>query len=329
MMCVLRSTLLIFAIALGCYIRTHAQSPGFANETQAEAGSIMQALGANMSALECFDMSVTEETSHVAPEDDSGIDFVNRWRYVCNFREGVHLVIASHRMHRFSLTSDTEKRERFFRGVFVDKSKREAWLLITGPPGQIDLRSKDADSFDRWALQASGFPEPRLIGLAPYPHGFGAQVSLEEVFRNSFAPPFRVSASGTGVKDRMEIARIKDMGTEAPALAWRYLMDMERFVPLQLAFEFVRKDGEVARKATENLTWSDQDGMMVPQEIHGVRHLSPRRDSKQPILEHYDAVLTWHSVNNPDALPVVDKTILSSTTELMRLLKEANDVPDR
>lgn len=328
-MYILRSILFVFSIGLGCCLRTHAQSPGFENETQAEAGSIMQALGANMSALECFDMSVTEETSHVSPEDDSGIDFVHRWRYVCNFREGVHLVIASHRRHRFSLTADTEKRERFFRGVFVDKSKLEAWLLVADSPGQIDLRSKDADSFDRWALQASGFPEPRLIGLAPYPHGFGAQISLEEVFRNSFAPPFRVSASGTGPKDRMEIVRIKDMGNEAPSLAWRYLMDMERLVPLQLAFDFVRKDGEVARKATEKLTWIDHDGLMVPQEIHGVRHLHSRRDAKQTILEHYDVVFTWHSVNNLDALPKVDKTILSSTRELMRLLKAADDVPDR
>lgn len=243
----LLSIILVHIIVLGCSLKSGAQGPGLRNEKQAEAASVMQALAANMRGLECFDMSMTDEKSHVASEDDSALESRFRWRYICNFREGVHLIVASYREHRFSLTSDEETRQQRFLGIFVNANERESWLLrSSGDTSRFDLRDKDIESFDRWALKMSAFPDPRLVGSAIYPFGFVGEISIEEVFRRSFSPPFEMTLSEIFEKNQAEIVRTVD-NTNQTASRWRYLMDMERFVPLRLAFEIVPKDGEVVR----------------------------------------------------------------------------------
>jgi len=325
----LRKTLLSWVCVAGCGSCADAQVSGVVSEQHAEASSVMQALGANMRGLECFDMSMTEEVSHVAPEEDRGFESVVRRRYICNFRERVHLIVASHRVHEFSLTTDEESRKRGLYGVFVDGDAREnRFLLGSGTPSPIRVRGDDSDSFSRWSLHASAFPDPRLVGMTMYPYGFVGRISFEEGIRRSVSPPLRLRVNETAEKNRVEVVKTGDSNPDESGTRRRYLMDMERYVPLRLDFEILIRDGGVLPKVTERITWDDRDGTMVPREIHGTRRVKPSRDWKEAVSEPYDVVFSWHSVNDFDELPEVKSNILNNTESVLRLLSEGTDEPD-
>ena len=327
----LRSTLLVHVIALGCSLKADAQETGIVSEQQAEASSIMQALGANMRALECFDMLMTEEKSYVAPEDNSGLQFTIRWRYICNFRERVHLIVASHRVHRFSLTTEEERHEQRFLGVFVNANERENWHRISSGSSVSPAlpQANDAESFERWALHVSAFPDPRFVGSGLFPEAFVGEISIEEAFRNMVSPAVRMTLDETGEKNRLLIVKTYDGTPSGPGVRYRSLMDMERFVPLRLEFAIIQKeDGKIVPKTTERIVWDDLEGTMVPLEIHGERLVKHKREWKEPILESYDVVFTWNSVNECDKLPDVDKSILSNSEAILRLLGEDANAPD-
>ena len=327
----LRSILLVYFIALGCSLNVHAQGTEIPSEQQAEASSIMQTLVANMRGLECFDMLMTEEKSYVAPEDNSGLQSTSRRRFICNFRERVHLIVLSHRVHRYSLTTQEETREQRFVGVFVNANERENWYHFSpGPSMSVVLaKANDAESFERWALHVSALPDPRFVGSSLYPQAFIGEMSIEEAFRNMFSPTYQMTIDETGEKNRLLIVSTYDGRPSGPGVRMRSLMDMERFVPLRLEFAIIQnEDGKIVPKTTERIVWDDLEGTLVPLEIHGERLVKHKREWKEPILESYDVVFTWNSVNECDKLPDVDKSIFSDKEALLRLLGEEANAPD-
>lgn len=334
----LRFIFLFQVIAIGGSLRADAQALGDLSEKEAEASSILQAFTANMRAIECFDMSMTYERYHVATEDKIATQSSLRTRYICDFREGSHLIVGLQRMHRLSLDSDEEVRNQRFRGVFVNAKEKDGWLLTEGGRSMgIELRdkAKEYGTLDRWALFLGNFPDPRFVGSSTFPQVFIKETSIEDLFQQFVHSKNDTSLHETAEENHAEIIRTPGPQESGSGLKLRWLMDMERFVPLRLAVEVVPKDGDVWRKAMEEISWQDLEGMVVPLEIHGERRIAPRRelrDRREPTSEFYDVVFSWHSVNKPHELPEVNKRILTDSEALLRLLDEdsgATETPAR
>src|SRR6056297_2212565 len=224
----LRFAMAWHVVVVGSGLWASAQDPVFRSDDEAEAASVMQAFAANMLALECFDMSMTYEKSHVATEDRSAMQSNFRWRYICDFRAGVHLVVGSQRVHQFSLESDDESRQRQFLGVFVNAKEKESWVLSKGGTSGMDLRGKDAEAIDRWALHWAGYPDPRLVGSTPFPQPFIGNTSIQELFHMSVFPKSKMILQETAETDRAEIIKTPGPQDSGRGMRARYLMDMER-----------------------------------------------------------------------------------------------------
>lgn len=318
-----KATFLVCVTLLGCGQDAHAQ--GFRGDNEEEAVSILQAFSANMGAFECFDMSLTERRHHVVPELNRGMESTLRRRYVCHFKDGVHLVIGTKREHSFALDSDKEDRRRRLEGIYVNAEKRQWWRLGTnGAVSLMDLPEKDADPFGRWALKWAGVSDPRHIGSNFFPSPFAGAYSFAELSRMSIGPPHQITLNEVAEENRVELVTVNQ---RYPGIRIRHLMDTARLVPTRMAFEVVPREGDAERTMTEKLSWEDLDGLMVPRQINGERLEKPDRDSDLRYPEFYDVVLTWHSVNRPDELPEVDESTLRDTQSLLRLLEDEAETP--
>lgn len=302
------------------------QDTPVAEDGQADAIGYAQAYAANMDSLRSFDLMIAGERFR----GDAQRPFEVRYfqRVLADYDAEKFLLLQEVTRRVFASDPEDRVERRLIHGFYVDGKAREVWKLGSGDrPRQVEVRSADGGNFAFLALRASGFSNPRLVGIEPYPALFHRTDSVSEYVRSVFS----LSRVEDMTLHRIDSDRVAIVTTDrvspVSAVRMRYQFDIDMLVPVAVVFEKGNR-GVFTRVQQESVEWKKVNGHLVPIAINGEQLRQRSRTNPELLEEHYNVLLRWNVINEPDQMPSIEAGVLANMERIVSLLREAHDIDD-
>ena len=289
-----------------------------------DALAYAQAYGANMDSLRCFDLMMAGETHRLDADQPSVSRFF--WRIIADYDRMTFLLLRETSDHVIATGSDQPTLKKSVFGFFVDEGSRQVWQIRSGDkPRRIDISRVAEEDFVFKLLRNSGFSDPRLIGLVPFPATFYDGDSMREIVRATFSS--LSDSTFQRVDDDTVSISITKPFSEVSSVRYRYQFDVETLVPTNVKCEAGNR-GDFRMVEQESISWKEEEGHLLPIEINGERSREQRPPSRDLIEEHYNVALRWQAINERDELPPLQAETLGDMERVMSLLADVHRFDD-
>lgn len=268
------------------------------SEAAIEGQSYLRALSANAESIECVDVVVSyEQLSGI--DADVPVTSARRERHTLDFAEHNFLLASIADVQPPEGSDGDRQALKTVRAFYIDGPTREAWLRRDGGrPAQIRVSATDHQSFVQSALNTSGFPDLRLVGIVAFPPPYPLRSTLADYLSASFGRPDDAWDITRRIDGRLVVIVTKTIANN-PDYSMRlwYLFDVDKLVPVELRY-YSGHHEEYELLQSEKLVWGEVAGVYLPTEVHGERRTGAgdERDT-----EIYDVSLNWLVVNDRSA----------------------------